>query len=148
MLGGYHPYTTISTFPFHRYYSEKTKRENDEVYANVDTDALVKRQSIIIKDDVWIGHKAFILPGVTIGQGAIVGACATVTKDVPPYAIVAGNPARIVKYRFSENIITQLLSFADYSKLNDEKVEKYMKILMLEDVTEENIEQFRKIFEE
>jgi len=54
---------------------------------------------IIIKDDVWIGERAIILPGVTIGRGAIVGAGAIVTKDVPDYAVVGGNPAKVLKYR-------------------------------------------------
>jgi acetyltransferase-like isoleucine patch superfamily enzyme len=54
---------------------------------------------IVIKDDVWIGANSVILPGVTIGQGAVVAAGSIVTKDVPEYAIVAGNPARIIKYR-------------------------------------------------
>lgn len=53
---------------------------------------------ITVKDDVWIGAGAIILPGVTIGEGAIVGAGAVVTKDVPPFAVVAGNPARIIRY--------------------------------------------------
>ena len=96
---------------------------------------------------MWIGHKAFILPGVVIGQGAIVAACAVVTKNVPPYAIVAGNPARIVKYRFNENIIKELLSFADYSKLTEKKVMKYMDFLLTESLTEENIDKFKEIFD-
>ena len=56
-------------------------------------------QPVIIGDDVWIGTRAIILPGRKIGQGAIIGAAAVVTKDVPDYAIVAGNPAHIIKYR-------------------------------------------------
>lgn len=56
-------------------------------------------KSINILDDVWIGTRAIILPGVTIGQGSIVGAGAIVTKDVPPYSIVGGNPAKILKNR-------------------------------------------------
>ncbi len=54
---------------------------------------------VTICDDVWIGGRVTILPGVTIGQGAVIGACAVVTKDVQPYAIVAGNPAHLIKYR-------------------------------------------------
>jgi len=53
----------------------------------------------IIEDDVWIGTKVIVLPGITIGKGAIIGAGAVVTKDVPSYAIVAGNPAKVIKYR-------------------------------------------------
>lgn len=59
--------------------------------------AAVSKGPVIIGDNVWIGEKATILPGVTIGEGAIVGANAVVTKDVPPYTLVAGNPAKIIK---------------------------------------------------
>jgi maltose O-acetyltransferase len=55
--------------------------------------------SVRIEDDVWIGARAIILPGITIGKGAIIGAGAVVTKDVPPYAICGGNPARIIRFR-------------------------------------------------
>jgi acetyltransferase-like isoleucine patch superfamily enzyme len=57
---------------------------------------------VVIKDFVWCGANVTILPGVTIGEGAVVGACAVVTKDVPPMAVVGGNPARILKYRDKE----------------------------------------------
>ena len=59
---------------------------------------------VIIGDDVWIGRRAMILPGVRIGNGAIVGAGSIVTRDVPDYAVVAGNPARIIKYRGREEL--------------------------------------------
>jgi maltose O-acetyltransferase len=54
---------------------------------------------VLISDDVWIGTRAIILPGITVGQGAIIGAGAIVTKDVPAYSIVGGNPAKIIRYR-------------------------------------------------
>lgn len=63
------------------------------------------RKKVTIGDDVWIGIRAIILPGVTIGKGAIVAAGAVVTKDVPPYAIVGGNPARIIKYKTPQNAV-------------------------------------------
>ncbi|MBR6646045.1 MAG: CatB-related O-acetyltransferase, partial [Clostridia bacterium] len=65
-------------------------------------------ETTIIGNDVWIGHSALILEGVKIGDGAIVGAGAVVTKDVPPYSIVVGVPAKVIKYRFSENEIAKL----------------------------------------
>jgi len=58
-----------------------------------------KYPPVRIEDDVWIGARAIILPGIKIGKGAIIGSGAVVTKDVPPYAICAGNPARVIKYR-------------------------------------------------
>lgn len=60
-----------------------------------------------IGNDVWIGHSAIVLSGVIIGNGAVIGAGSVVTKDVPSYAIVAGNPARIIRYRFDEKTIRQ-----------------------------------------
>ena len=62
-----------------------------------------------IGNDVWLGYKAAIMPGVTIGDGAIIGAYAVVTKDVPPYAIVAGNPATVIRKRFSDSDVERLL---------------------------------------
>jgi virginiamycin A acetyltransferase len=70
---------------------------------------VVSRGSIKIGNDVWIGTQACILSGVIVGDGAIIAANSTVTRNVPPYAIVMGNPAKIVKYRFSKDLIVSLL---------------------------------------
>jgi hypothetical protein len=67
---------------------------------------------IKIGNDVWIGATSTIMSGVTIGDGAVIGAGSTITKDVPPFAIVAGNPGKIVKYRFTEEQIEKLLQIA------------------------------------
>ena len=77
----------------------------------------VKVKSAHIGHDTWIGHGAIIQPGVTVGDGAIVGSGAIVTKDVPPYAIVVGVPAKVIKYRFSEETIAALqrISWWDWS---------------------------------
>jgi len=74
-------------------------------------------QKVNIWHDVWIGHGTVIMPGVTIGNGAIIGSNAVVTKDVPSYAIVAGVSAKILKYRFTKNIINALekISWWDWS---------------------------------
>ncbi len=62
----------------------------------------VIKKPVYIADDVWIGSGAIVLPGVRIGEGAVIGAGAVVTKDVPAQAIVVGNPAKIIKYRFDK----------------------------------------------
>ena len=111
-----HAIDTISTYPY------KVK-----VLGIEKTEALSKGD-IIIDDDVWIGQNAIILSGVHIGQGAIVAAGAIVTKDVPPYAIVAGNPAKILKYRFKSDMI-DLLVQVDFSRLDHELIEEHIEDL-------------------
>jgi acetyltransferase-like isoleucine patch superfamily enzyme len=94
-----HPYNnlTISAFPYVPY------------VGNFVTERKQSYQQVTIKNDVWIGANSVIMPGVTIGNGAIIGDSAVVTKDVPDYAIVAGVPAKIIKYRFEQDIIDKLL---------------------------------------
>ncbi len=77
-----------------------------------DQSKIKKKGTIIIQNDVWIGHGATIMSGVTLHNGCVVAAGAVVTKDVPPYAIVGGNPARVIKYRFDDDIIKGLQKIA------------------------------------
>lgn len=72
------------------------------------TDQNIEGNSTHIGNDVWIGADSIIKQGITIGNGAVVGANSFVNKDVPPYAIVVGSPAKIIKYRFSEQMIARL----------------------------------------
>lgn len=81
----------------------------------------VGKGDILIDDDVWIGCRAVILSGVHIGQGAVIAAGSVVNKNVPPYAIVGGVPAKVIKYRFSPELIEELLKI-DYSKLDLESI--------------------------
>lgn len=87
-----------------------------------------KPGGIAIANDVWIGRSAMIMPGVHIADGAIVAAGAVVTKDVPPYAIVGGSPAKLIRYRFSEDVIAKLLAIRwwDWS---DEKIKQEAPLL-------------------
>jgi acetyltransferase-like isoleucine patch superfamily enzyme len=101
-LGGNHRIDWITTYPFsvqRPWRSHTGKVEHP-----------VSRGDVIIGNDVWLGNGCTILSGVTIGDGAVVAANATVTKSIPPYAIAAGNPAKVVRLRFSEAEIQQLLS--------------------------------------
>lgn len=95
-----HPLSHPSTYPF------KTRLWHPD---QPNSDAITKGP-ITLGHDVWIGARAIILSGVSIGTGAVVAAGAIVTKDVPPYAIVGGNPARIIKKRFDDQQIEQLLA--------------------------------------
>ena len=83
---------------------------------------------IIIGNDVWIGYEAVILAGVSIGDGAIIGARAVVTKDVPPYTIVGGVPAKSIKKRFSDETISSLLSI-QWWNWSKEKISKNIKAI-------------------
>ncbi|MGL4955492.1 MAG: CatB-related O-acetyltransferase [Cetobacterium sp.] len=115
ILGGNHETNTFTTYPF------KVKFLGEKVEAWT-------KGPIIVKDDVWIGTDALILSGVTVNQGAIIAAGSIVTKDVPAYSIVGGNPAKIIKYRYSKDIIDEMITF-DWSKVDLNKVEKLRKEL-------------------
>jgi acetyltransferase-like isoleucine patch superfamily enzyme len=110
ILGGNHQTNTISNYPF---YSKLIKLKPG-------ADSLTKGP-IIIENEVWIGYGALILSGVRIGKGAIIAAGSVVTKDVPAYSIVGGNPARLIKYRFNEEIIKNLIDF-NISNLDESEI--------------------------
>ena len=100
--GGIHPVDGISTAPM--FYS--TREQNGMTLSS--TDKCVERKMITIGNDVFIGMNVTVLDGVTIGDGAVVGAGCVVSKDVPPYAIVVGNPMRILRHRFGEEMREKL----------------------------------------
>lgn len=109
---GDHDVNHVSTFPFRVRYNQKKYEA-------------LSKGNIVVGDDVWIGARAIILSGVTIGQGAVISAGAVVTKDVPPYSIVAGVPAKIVRKRCSEKKIHELLTI-DYANLESEDIKMHM----------------------
>lgn len=99
---------------------------------------------IIIGDDVWIGYGAIILSGVKIGKGSVIGAGSVISKDVPPFAIVAGNPAKVVKFRFSENIINELNRW-DYKNINISKAINQIDLLNKK-LDSENLMKYNQLF--
>lgn len=124
LLGGEHNIKAISSFPFKSYCFGVAREAGS-------------KGDIVVKDDVWIGMNAIVCSGVTIGQGAIVAAGAIVTKDVEPYAIVGGNPAKVIKYRFDESLRNKLLNtdiISIFDKLKQEDLD-----LFYHDLTEESL---------
>ncbi len=115
--GGNHDYTRISTSPVF----EKGRNVFKKNFGDLPKP---KQEMVIIGNDVWIGENVFVKPGIIIGDGAVIGAHAVITKNVPPYAIMAGCPARIIKYRFKEETIAKLEEIKWWKK-----EEKYLKTI-------------------
>ncbi|TCI91876.1 CatB-related O-acetyltransferase [Tenacibaculum sp. M341] len=101
MNGANHLTDAISTYPFAIFGNGWEKAMEGKSYPN--------KGNIVVGNDVWIGHNATIMAGVTIGDGAIIATNATVVKDVPPYTIVGGNPAEEIRKRFDDETIEELL---------------------------------------
>ncbi len=99
----------------------------------------ISKGDIVVDDDVWFGFGATVLSGVHIGQGAVIAARAVVTKDVPPYAIVGGVPARVIKYRFPNDLVEKLTKI-DYEKVSPELISMHMDELYHPLVSEEQLE--------
>ncbi|MFQ7551262.1 MAG: CatB-related O-acetyltransferase [Blautia marasmi] len=99
-----HTLSSLSTYPFPLFF-EEWGLEKRNVAASWDN-----KGDIVIGNDVWIGYEAVVMAGVTIGDGAVIGARAVVTKDVLPYTIVGGIPAKPIRKRFSEETISALLA--------------------------------------
>lgn len=112
MNGANHQMNAVSTFPFYTLESWDMKAPaREDMHFKGDT---------IIGNDVWIGQNAVIMPGVNIGDGAIIGANSVVRKDVPPYTIVIGNPAQIQRQRFDDELIKLMLKLKWWDKSIEE----------------------------
>ncbi|NGO62138.1 CatB-related O-acetyltransferase [Rhizobium daejeonense] len=96
-----HPMAGFTTYPFRIFRQETINGYED-----------LPVKDTVVGHDVWIGHNATIMPGVTIGHGAIIAAASVITRDVPPFAIVGGNPASVIRMRFDEETIADLLDIA------------------------------------
>jgi acetyltransferase-like isoleucine patch superfamily enzyme len=103
VLGGYHPMDRVTTFPLRLRLGMEDAGDDGYPWSPGD---------VSIGSDVWIGTSATILSGVTIGHGAVVGAGAVVNRDVAPYAVVAGNPAREIRRRLREDLVEPMLEIA------------------------------------
>lgn len=118
ILGGDHRYNTISTYPF------------GKLVADGKTEAVTKGP-VIVEDDVWIGFGTIILSGVTIGRGSVIGAGSVITKDIAPYSVVCGVPARLIRYRHEQSVIDQLNDL-DFSQLNETSIREHIEELKSE----------------
>lgn len=112
---GLHPTNGISTHPM--FYSSK-KQNGISLSSN---DKYIENKRVNIGNDVFIGANVFVLDGVTVGDGAVIGAGTVVVKDIPPYAIVVGNPAKVIKYRFDHEVISTFLKM-EWWNFNEEKI--------------------------
>lgn len=111
---GNHTMDYLSTSPIF------TEVQNATGHSWTKTSAALPFKRVTIGNDVWIGYGALVVGGVKIGDGAVVGAGSVVTKDIPPYAIVAGVPAKVIRYRFSEETIHSILANPWWKKSDSE----------------------------
>lgn len=122
-LGGNHQTEWVTTYPFYVYW-QSAQHIPSPPHSKGD---------VIISNDVWIGENVTILSGVSIGNGAVIGANTVVTKNIDDYAIAVGNPARIIKKRFDENIIERLLKI-QWWDWNDQIIEKFLPVMLSQDI--------------
>lgn len=119
-----HPMDGFSTYPF-AVFGEPWRSHYPLAWPN--------KGDTKIGNDVWIGHEALIMPAVTIGDGAIIASRSVVTKDVPPYSIVGGNPAKLIRKRFDDQTIADLLTI-QWWNWPVEKVTQYLSVIASTDI--------------
>lgn len=129
LLGGEHNLDAFSTYPFKAKFLKTVEAGT--------------KGPIIVEDDVWIGFNSTILSGVRIGQGAVIGAGAVVNKDVAPYEVVGGVPAKHIKNRFEDSLIKKLMQI-DFKKI-DKNTVKALYPLFEKKLTEENLAELANV---
>lgn len=129
VLGGEHRTDYVSTYRFPAY------PPFNETHRHLSEGTSGSKGTVVVGNDVWLGHQTLILSGVTIGDGAIVGAGSVVRHDIPPYAIVAGNPARVAGFRFSSQQIEALLRLRWWDWSID-RITANLDMLMSENIAE------------
>ena len=129
-----HPTDWLSTSPVFQNVRHSGPKKRFAVFD------LPKSAKTIIGNDVWIGHGVSIKQGVKIGDGAVIGMGAVVTKDVPPYAVVGGVPARVIKYRFSDSMIEKLLKL-QWWNWPDDRISENIELFHKKDLSEKEIDE-------
>lgn len=137
---GIHPTSFVSTHP--GFYS--TMLKSGRTFAKENT--FNESRAVEVGHDVWIGSNAFISDGIKVGHGAIIAAGSVVTKDVKPYEIVGGVPAKHIKYRFSENIVSQLLDL-QWWNMNADFIESNLVELFNRELTDDVILNIKEFYE-
>lgn len=134
-LGGNHHLDWVTTYPFGHIHNN--------VFNTFDgSDHPTSKGDVTIGNDVWIGDNSVIMSGVKIGDGAVIANNSHIVKDVEPYSLVGGNPAKFIKYRFSKDQIEKLL-FIKWWDWDDDKINKYCPLLCNKKI-DEFIEMFSK----
>lgn len=130
---GLHTINNLSTSPIF------TEKNNGTGSSWTSLDNAVPFKRVMVGNDVWIGERVMIMGGINIGDGAVIGAGAIVTKDVPPYAVVAGVPAKLIRYRFSEDVIAKLEEIKWWD-MPEEKLKQNIQMFQKEGLTVEDLE--------
>lgn len=130
---GTHTLKNLSTSPIF------TEKYNGTGYSWANSTPHDPFPKVIVGNDVWIGTHAMIMGGVTVGDGAVIGAGAVVTKDVPSYAIVGGVPSRIIRYRFSEDVIARLEELKWWD-MSDEMLKNNIVLFQSEEIDIDKVE--------
>ena len=120
-LGGNHRHDRVTTFPFGHIHQNIFNNFDGEGHPS-------SKGNIIIGNDVWIGQNTTIMSGITIGDGSVIANNSHVIKDVDPYSIIGGNPAKFIKYRFTKEQIVKLLEIKWWN-WEDEKINRFLPLL-------------------
>jgi acetyltransferase-like isoleucine patch superfamily enzyme len=133
-LGGNHYTQLVTSFPFgivaNHIFTNAT-----QIPSNLNLNGSFCKGNVHIGSDVWIGSHVTIMSGVKIGDGAVIAANSHIVKDVPPYSIVGGNPAAVIKYRFCENQIEKLLKI-QWWNWSDEKINEHLVYILNDNIDE------------
>lgn len=132
LLGGNHNTNWVSTYPFGHINTDKFNKYNGAGHPST-------KGNVIIGNDVWIGANVTIMSGITIGDGSVIANNSHVVKNVEPYSVVGGNPARLIKYRFTQEQIEKLLEIKWWD-WEDDKINDFTPLL-----SNNNIEGFIKM---